>query len=51
MEVFFVKLQSDQKSVLQELFTDLLAKILMNLSFFYQTSSFYFRIFSIATLI
>ena len=32
MNVFFSKLRSDKKSVLWELFTDLLAKILMNLS-------------------
>ena len=51
MKVFFVKLQLDQRSVLWELFTDLLAKILMNLSLFYQTLSFYFRIFSMATFI
>ena len=51
MTVFFLKSQWDQKSVLFELFTDLLAKILMNLSLFYQFLSFYFRIFPITTLI
>ena len=40
MEVFFVKLQSDQKSVLQELFTDLLAKILDEFEFFLSNFEF-----------
>ena len=51
MNVFFVKLQLDQRSVLWELFTDLLAEILMNLNLFYETLSFYFRIFPVATFI
>ena len=46
MKVIFVKLQSDQNSVLQELFTELLANILMNMSLFY-----HFRIFPIVNFI
>ena len=49
-ESLFSEVTIRSKRVLQELSTDLLAKILMNLSLLYQTSSFYFRIFPIATL-
>ena len=45
-----MKLRSDQEGVLLELYTDLLAKILINLTPSYQTLSFYFGIFPITTL-
>ena len=43
MKVFFRKLQLDQNSVLQELFKDLLANIVLKLTLSYHTSDFYFR--------
>ena len=43
MKVFFRKLQLDQNSVLQELFKDLLANIVLKLTLSYQTSDFYYR--------
>ena len=46
-----MKLQSDQKRVSLEMIRDLIAKLLINLSVSYETLSFYFRIFPIATLL